>query len=665
MASSPASKRTCSHVPPENPTFQASERPLTLEHLEELLLKLVGAKSTDSAGKSEDSESTTSEDTQQEDVVAPASRLEFKTVYEVWDSKAHKYTIRESAEPKVDELDQYAFTEETTFHVDIKSEWLRDVLRDVLKDVQVISLKDGKLSVLNRDQVEQKLLFHYLPELESCQIWNEIAPLDQLGSEHIRLLVDYLKQTYETTTRHLESLLQSGEITYDLLWALFKPNSFAFTTCSGTQRPRCVKYDFGEEKKTKSGSKYWNIECRYLDFDGADLGESSIELKIPMFRGVKRINALQAFPLQYHSDANRVKADLLRCGREFVRLMGTHHLHCRGTAFVMFKGKQVKISVDSRIMIDAAFFRKMNPNYSRRSITEDTDAGSIPLFDLIRVSREPPPEWVRTNGMEPADLTDDDFLICCPTVPGFSFNDKLWAEFAVADIKEIQWSSTPFDCLTIPNEQEEAVMALLETKTRQVPGFGFDDFVAGKGRGVNILLHGLPGLGKTLTAEAASERLELPLYSISAGELSTKAAQLEEQLSVIFQIASHWNAILLLDEADVYLEARSPQNLERNALVSVFLRKLEYCEGVMFLTTNRVSQFDLAILSRIHLMLRYDNLSKDARSEIWGQFLSRAATPCGDADIKDCGLWGLYRGLWGQGHSRDKRIPDLDIDDKD
>lgn len=62
------------------------------------------------------------------------------------------------------------------------------------------------------------------------------------------------------------------------------------------------------------------------------------------------------------------------------------------------------------------------------------------------------------------------------------------AEFAVADIEDIQWSSTPFDCLTIPNEQEEAVMALLETKTRQVPGFGFDDFVAGKGRGVNILL---------------------------------------------------------------------------------------------------------------------------------------------------------------------------------
>ena len=46
----------------------------------------------------------------------------------------------------------------------------------------------------------------------------------------------------------------------------------------------------------------------------------------------------------------------------------------------------------------------------------------------------------------------------------------------------------------------------------------------------------------------------LALFQISAGELSTQAAQLEEQLSVIFQIASHWNAILL-EEADVYVEA--------------------------------------------------------------------------------------------------------------
>ena len=131
---------------------------------------------------------------------------------------------------------------------------------------------------------------------------------------------------------------------------------------------------------------------------------------------------------------------------------------------------------------------------------------------------------------------------------------------------------------------------------------------------------------------------------MSAGELSIQAEQLEMQLSQIFRIAYQWNAVLLLDEADVYLEARSLHDLSRNAIVSVILRKLEYLKGIMFLTTNRVSQFDQAILSRIHFMLRYESLNENARKKIWGQFLARATTHYGDADVKDDELKHLVSG---------------------
>ena len=52
-------------------------------------------------------------------------------------------------------------------------------------------------------------------------------------------------------------------------------------------------------------------------------------------------------------------------------------------------------------------------------------------------------------------------------------------------------------------------------------------------------------------------------------------------------MVARWEAVLLLDEADVFLEARSTHDLERNKLVSIFLRVLEYYEGILFLTTNR------------------------------------------------------------------------------
>ncbi|KAF2258837.1 P-loop containing nucleoside triphosphate hydrolase protein [Lojkania enalia] len=362
----------------------------------------------------------------------------------------------------------------------------------------------------------------------------------------------------------------SRQIIYDLLWALFKPNALVYTTYAGTGRPRCVKYNFGEQGQTKSSSKHWKIECRYFDFDGTDFGEASTEVKIHKFRGVRQIDNLPAFPLQYHANASEVEIDLLECGKKFIHLIGTHHCHCNRQAFIIHKGKEVGFPVDSRIIVDAAFFRKMNPSYAR-------------------------PKRARSTGLEPADVTEDDLLICSPTVPGFSFSKKLWAEFL---------------------EQKEVIMALTEARTNSENGFEFDDVIAGKGRGLIALLHGLPGVGKTFTAEAVAEHLRRPLYSISASEFSAKAGLLEGQLSDIFRIASHWNTILLLDEADVYLERHSSYDLIRNGLVTVFLHKLEYLDGIMFLTTNRVSEFDEAILSRIHLMLKYNELSKNTRKQI-------------------------------------------------
>jgi len=102
------------------------------------------------------------------------------------------------------------------------------------------------------------------------------------------------------------------------------------------------------------------------------------------------------------------------------------------------------------------------------------------------------------------------------------------------------------------------------------------------------VLHGPPGTGKTLTAEGISELLRCPLYMVSAGELGTDSRFLETELQRILDICHAWGAILLLDEADVFLEKRNMQDIHRNALVSIFLRQLEYFQGILFLTTNRV-----------------------------------------------------------------------------
>ena len=283
---------------------------------------------------------------------------------------------------------------------------------------------------LTLSQVERNLLYNYLDELESYQSNENPAIIDHsISIKHLDLLLDFIKTTYQSTTHRLLSLLENDEITYDLLWALFKPNSMVYSTCFGTGKPRCVRYDDGEESETGNGLKYYKMACRYLDCDGQVFGEAAIDLAILKFRGKRRINTLKTFPPQYHRDERGMKADLIECGRRFVSMLGAHHRHCRGTAFYMKDGEPVKVPVDSRVMLDAAFFRKMNPNYNRPQPNElakkKTDnGGRFQLFS--ESSNERSLHQIKGNGVDPTQIEENDLLICCPTMPGFGLGDKLW-----------------------------------------------------------------------------------------------------------------------------------------------------------------------------------------------------------------------------------------------
>ena len=110
-------------------------------------------------------------------------------------------------------------------------------------------------------------------------------------------------------------------------------------------------------------------------------------------------------------------------------------------------------------------------------------------------------------------------------------------------------------------------------------------------------------LVKSLSAETMAETLQRPLYMVGVGELGTDAAELESNLSKILQTASVWNAILLLDECDIFMEKRKDMDIHRNAMVGVFLRLLEYYPGILFLTTNRANNIDEAFI--LALVLHY------------------------------------------------------------
>ncbi len=186
----------------------------------------------------------------------------------------------------------------------------------------------------------------------------------------------------------------------------------------------------------------------------------------------------------------------------------------------------------------------------------------------------------------------------------------LWVH--VDDMQPYVYQPELKDKLILPQEQTD----LIDILTAEMDVL-MDDIVAGKSGGTTVLCAGPAGVGKTLTAEVYSEIIRRPLYRVHSGQLGLNVAEMEKALKDTLTRAQRWGAVMLIDEADVYIKRRD-DDIAANAVVGVFLRVLEYFNGLLFLTTNRVDDIDEAIISRCIAMIRYHPPQAEDRRRIWG-----------------------------------------------
>ncbi|EHA23804.1 hypothetical protein ASPNIDRAFT_129504, partial [Aspergillus niger ATCC 1015] len=467
----------------------------------------------------------------------------------VWDNTIHNFKLTETVDdPDANEWDQYLFTVRRKFDwdnkyletvVDLKSKYLRDALSKVMDGVKGVSL------VQETAVVDPNMLFLYLEEtrqymkelrqLAKTEKKKKARKLAEVKASHLKVLVKYLDTDYAETKKTLYPLLDASMITFDLLWAIFKPNTVAYSSTYGNQdEPRAFKIEYATKESSFMKGQWYSIEGRYLEYDGKAFGMGTMAAEVESFKGARKITSLSCYPLKYHREADSVKAKLIERGKKFVALRGMNYRYHKGMAFYKKKRSVIKVNINGRVMVDPAIHRRINPNY--------------------------PISTVRPKDPDYLDGSDDE---------------------------------------------------------------GSNNGCCCKGKGLVAVLHGPPGTGKTLTAEGIAELLKRPLYMVSAGELGTDPRTLEAELNKILDIAHSWGAVLLLDEADIFLEKRTIQDIHRNALVSIFLRLLEYFQGILFLTTNRVETFDDAFQSRIHVALRYGELTTKAKRSVWKMFLER------------------------------------------
>ncbi|KAK4225058.1 P-loop containing nucleoside triphosphate hydrolase protein [Podospora fimiseda] len=503
-----------------------------------------------------------------------------------------------------------SFTVNDTHMRELLAQALKDYFPDPDQlDVQKWTFEPSFESIVHRWDKLQAL---HKKIKQTCDDKNRIKAVNGL--------IDFIEPLVKPFIEARAKIQDSRRVSWSDLWQIFPPGELVVTKMYGVESIFRVV-----SSRKRTSAKIYQIKVEYVEWNGSACRIKNTKVDIDNYAGSQQVRSLKLVPLSYTENPDEFREAMRARGQRFQELRGYHYLAYDGLKVCMDVPTLEPVS--GRVIIDThAYYKSINqvPGDSGTAVNgsneeEQTDEQNADATnnasDLDAVST---PRQTTDRKEDLSPLSDEECLMTSPWLIGFDLKAKKWGRFCIDNLSDIEWNDKAFDNLVSRGGEKHLAWDFVESKAHSTQDV--DDFVHDKGRGIIILMFGPPGVGKTFTAEAVAERARVPLYTVSAGVLSTKPAELESGLDHALDLCRMWNAMLLLDEADVFLSARSDEGLERNELVSIFLTKLEYYQGILFLTTNRFSSIDYAFQSRVDLFLPYYDLDAASRRQVWQNF---------------------------------------------
>lgn len=460
-----------------------------------------------------------------------------------------------------------------TDSITVQDPAMREVLTEVLRNYQDLDLelelwtfRPPFMPLVHRwDELKQ-----YHKDAKDLNLKNAAAGLLAFLTPIVASFVLSLSQTRAT-----------GKVIFQNVWQIFPPSSFVQTKFFGIDTVcRVLKYQ--KREADRCNPEGWVIDMEYVDWNGETSGYATTKLTIWEFDGFRRVTSLPVFPISFLSDVEKTKSAMILRGRKFEQLRGYKFMLANGTKVLLETEKPEQRPVAAKVCVDAyAYYRSCNivkPNLrtlfpedenQEEEVDGDTELSDTPFetkFTVAPVESAADAKGPAERSEDLRPLTDEQCMMATPWLKGFDLKTKDWCELRVDDLKPMVWNDEAFDKLVLPGGEKDLAWSFVENKS--ISQTGFDDFIPDKGRGLIILMFGPPGVGKTFTAEAVAERSRVPLYSMSAGDLGINPNEVEKNLERALELCRMWNAMLLLDEADVFLGARTNESLARNELVS-------------------------------------------------------------------------------------------------
>ncbi|KAF5849405.1 hypothetical protein GGP41_006349 [Bipolaris sorokiniana] len=506
------------------------------------------------------------------------------------------------------------------------------------------------------------LLVHHEDALAKYQ--ERFATSDCIGGacpgtyayRHISIVRNFVKAAVGAAVRDERERHARGMATFDMLWLLFPPGIDVLYDGDniGEYQPHVIRsHDCVVVNETVRAISFelWNMAYNVLS-----IGPSVKSDSIQPFAGEVKINSLAIYPFEYCTQSKKwgEKED----AKQYFEERGKIYFQLRRPGCWNFRGYTTSFPqnpIEGLVIADDDRYNEQLDSQPAIKDDPETDYGQV--FDrhccdncreTISSQRKPYrfSGYSNINFVSSLGMTDHQYFLCDDSSPAYVLKQRQWCHLDVAGFRPVKYDKSMIDTLVMKEPRiKQLIQGLtrkyllgLQAEAEREAEFGrkvtnsktpaltkqwSPDFVKGKGEGLIFLLHGKPGVGKTYTAECIAANAERPLLTVTCADIGTDPLKIEENLLVFFKYAKAWNAILLIDEADIFMEHRRVQDIERNSLVASFLRAMEYYQGILFLTTNRVGMFDEAFISRINLTIYYPPFSDKARAEVWESFFQK------------------------------------------
>ncbi|SPO07769.1 related to TOB3 (member of AAA-ATPase family) [Cephalotrichum gorgonifer] len=463
-------------------------------------------------------------------------------------------------------------------------------------------------------------------------------------------------------------------VKFDQLWSLYRPGDLIYMPSSGetggryhevwriyrTKAPepetttQSSKWEFfADDLQGNDSDSKFKISAYYVDHDGSKFGAVRRKFEIESFVGEREITSLEVYPIRYRQGYQQLLGELREQGQKFVDFLDNRHQQY--SAWTLTRNPPSETTEpDDEILQDERYDSMRHPEFLESDVIVDlTEAYQSmptwrPNFHQLALNKSircevsddelPIQHWFdgsrqtlaytqneliqKTDGVEArqrrdnlaADvflrcrvkgsrmfetnpealsLTQSDLVLVPKRMFAYALRERRFMPIDLNFLNPVRREKGVFDNLRIQEEYKDVVNGLVMSHFQR------------------------KDLERRYAEEAVAMENRKPLFVITCGDLGLTPGNVESSLKNVFRLAHLWNCVLLLDEADVFLSQRSKSDMKRNALVSVFLRVLEYYNGLLFLTTNRVGTIDEAFKSRIHLSLYYPPLDRAQTRDIF------------------------------------------------